>query len=1017
MTVKTFKMKKLYFLLAVFLVGITGNSQIVTITDANLKAKLLAASPANTTAKDLSGNYFKIDADNDGEIQVSEALQVKELNLLLSGSIASLEGINSFTNITKLQHSYGWGSGLNIVDLTGLIQLNYLEIRCNNLNLGQKDNLETLLLWIYAIPLTYQSQTATLKNFKGHINTFLSINYTKRTSLQDIKLYGNNSGNSILQYTELKYLTNLTSLDLGISMDANGDGINLAFQNYNPLDNPVYPQNIKNLVIPQLFAGMPLQNFHNLESLKFRSIATSANGVECSCPVQAFNPANFPFLKKLVFWRYFNNITHLDLTVLPLLESFETKETFVYSAYPGSQFTIDFGNNLNLNEVIIANMPTTSFDFTGNPNLKTIKFPVGDFYYPTSGNVTINLAPNSLLETLRIDDNSQSVGSFDNNLNFTITNLETSNNLKSIYLVGCNFASPFEINSLGLTSFYAYNSYFNAVNLGFVPSMTLFDLSVGDPYIANAFLTDFSLDLSGAPNVTSIDILYQKLRYLSLKNGKQDTNVSIQNDNMGLTICADAVDCPSPICFFDVPENCIFTNYCTLTPNGTFNTISGNIRFDRDLNGCSLTDIPSSFLQIKSYLGANATMTFSDTDGDYLQYLGLGNYTTTTVFENPTYFTASPASFASNFTTFDTVQNQDICVTPNGTFNDLDVTIIPISNARPGFNARYKVLLRNKGTTTLSGNLVFNFDSAKMNFVSSSLIPSSVTTGTINWNFNLLPLTKTESTVIFTINPPTGSNPVNGGDLLVFNATISTTFTDQTANDNTFVLNQTVINAVDPNDKTCLEGLTITPDKIGNYVNYVIRFENTGTANATTVVVKDIINTARFDINSIVPLDSSHTFRMTVTNSNQLEFYFENINLPFDDANNDGYIAFKIKTKPTLVVGNSFSNTANIYFDYNAPIPTNTATTLIQILGTQDFEFGTYFTVYPNPASTVLNLETKATIGVKSITIYNLLGQMVTAIPNADSVSSIDVANLKSGTYFIKMNTDKGTAIGKFVKE
>ncbi len=73
--------------------------------------------------------------------------------------------------------------------------------------------------------------------------------------------------------------------------------------------------------------------------------------------------------------------------------------------------------------------------------------------------------------------------------------------------------------------------------------------------------------------------------------------------------------------------------------------------------------------------------------------------------------------------------------------------------------------------------------------------------------------------------------------------------------------------------------------------------------------------------------------------------------------------------------------------------------------------------LYPNPAKQVLNLETKSTIGVKSINIYNMLGQMVIAIPNAESVSTIDVSGLKTGTYFIKIISDKGTTGSKFVKE
>jgi hypothetical protein len=100
----------------------------------------------------------------------------------------------------------------------------------------------------------------------------------------------------------------------------------------------------------------------------------------------------------------------------------------------------------------------------------------------------------------------------------------------------------------------------------------------------------------------------------------------------------------------------------------------------------------------------------------------------------------------------------------------------------------------------------------------------------------------------------------------------------------------------------------------------MIRFENKGTAEAQNVVVKDMIDTSKFDVSSLVVTQGSHPFVTRITETNKVEFIFENINLPFDDATNDGYVAFKIKTKPSLVVGDSFSNTASIYFDYNFPI-------------------------------------------------------------------------------------------------
>jgi hypothetical protein len=252
---------------------------------------------------------------------------------------------------------------------------------------------------------------------------------------------------------------------------------------------------------------------------------------------------------------------------------------------------------------------------------------------------------------------------------------------------------------------------------------------------------------------------------------------------------------------------------------------------------------------------------------------------------------------------------------------------------------------------------------------------------------------------------------------LSFNALITPIAGDEKPVDNSFALRQTVVGSYDPNDKTCLEGDIITPDLIGEYVHYLIRFENTGTYPAENVVIKDLIDLTKFDISTLIPTKASHDFVTKISDGNKVEFIFEKINLPFDDANNDGYIAFKIKTLPTLKVGDSFQNEANIYFDYNFPILTNTAKSTFQTLGTQDFEFSDYFSLYPNPANDIVNIAAKNSIEVKSMSVYDVLGQIVIAVLDAKTISNIDVSKLSSGNYFLKMNTNKGTSNVKFIKK
>jgi hypothetical protein len=131
----------------------------------------------------------------------------------------------------------------------------------------------------------------------------------------------------------------------------------------------------------------------------------------------------------------------------------------------------------------------------------------------------------------------------------------------------------------------------------------------------------------------------------------------------------------------------------------------------------------------------------------------------------------------------------------------------------------------------------------------------------------LLPFEKREITVTLKVNRPTDTPAVNAGDKLYLTASIL---------DNIFTLENTVVGSYDPNDKTCLQGDRVKPDMVGEYVDYLIRFENTGNYAAENVVVKDIIDTKRFDVSTLQITDASHEV-YTRIEGNKVEFIFENI--------------------------------------------------------------------------------------------------------------------------------------------
>ena len=541
----------------------------------------------------------------------------------------------------------------------------------------------------------------------------------------------------------------------------------------------------------------------------------------------------------------------------------------------------------------------------------------------------------------------------------------------------------------------------------------------------NNYIT--SLDASNLIHLTSLQCGGNRMTYINIKNGSVESlNDGIgQSDSSGNPclkfICADENQIDNVQLYINnmwPPNQPVVVNtYCSFVPGGIYYTVSGTNRLDINSNGCDSNDLIIPYLKLQVNDGTTTDYIYSNLNGFYSVPVLAGAYTLTPVLENLPGYSISPASINVNFPTTASPDIENLCITPITAVNDLEITIVPTSIAIPGFDSYYEIVYRNKGTESLSGTVNLSFDDSKMDFNNSVPSPNNIMPNNLSWNFtNLNPFETRAIGVEFSINTSTNIPPVISGDILTYNATIETTATDATPNDNTFTLNDPVFNSHDPNDKKCLEGTLVTPNVVGDYVHYVIRFENTGTTNAHNIVVKDIIDTSKFDISTLVPLSGSDSFITHISHNNRVEFIFENINLPFDDANNDGYIAFKIKTKPSLVVGDTFSNSANIYFDYNFPVVTNNAVSTIQLLNTDDFESNKFFTLSPIPAADVLHITSKENKIISSVSVYNTLGQLIQVSTNP--TENIDVSNLQTGNYIVKITFDEGkTAVAKFIKK
>jgi len=694
----------------------------------------------------------------------------------------------------------------------------------------------------------------------------------------------------------------------------------------------------------------------------------------------------------------FNQLTSLDIGALNDLEwlhvnynSFTSTDNIIFPANPNNSW---FGLNINNNLLTsINNLPSNLTDLNCNDNpitsLDISAFNMYELWLINTPNLTSLVLSPSLFE-LRLD-------------NVGLTELDLSES-QDFHIFDCRNNPNLTYVKLG-PGFQADNGGCHSINNNPVLETISFK---------NGF-TNYHDYMYGCYNICN----NPNLTFVCADEGEIENHSYQVFEGEWITVVADGVQ--------QMIDDCGYTNvavspYCTFNPGGEIYFIEGQTKLDINNNGCDLNDTFYPNLNFEIANGSDTRNFISNGSGDYTIPVGEGTYILTPILENPDYFSVTPSNINLDFPSDVSPYIQDFCITPNGEFNDLEVTIIPINLARPGFDSNYKIIYKNKGTTSLSGEIIFGFQDEVMEFISSIPANESGLTDLLSWSFtDLASFESREIDVTMNLNSPMETPALNDGDVLTFNTSISSSETDETPDDNTFELHQTVVNSFDPNDKTCLEGSTITPEQVGEFVHYMIRFENTGSAEAVNIVVKDDIDRTKYDLSSLVPLHSSHDYvaRIKDNASNYyVEFIFEGINLPFDDANNDGYIVFKIRTLDTLVLNDTFENDAEIYFDFNFPIITNNEQTTVAVLSTEDFALAnTNVVLYPNPTTHVLHLESKQAI--KHLSIYDISGRQIQDIAIIGSKTELEVSTeaLSTGTYFVKIKTESSELVKKFIKD
>ncbi|MCB9273689.1 MAG: hypothetical protein H6564_06585 [Lewinellaceae bacterium] len=265
---------------------------------------------------------------------------------------------------------------------------------------------------------------------------------------------------------------------------------------------------------------------------------------------------------------------------------------------------------------------------------------------------------------------------------------------------------------------------------------------------------------------------------------------------------------------------------------------------------------------------------------------------------------------------------------------DISVSLHTHQVHRPGFPIRFYLQYQNLANAVNTAVLRLDYFSG-LTYEGASQPPSQLDGNSITFETGpLSPLASGTIAVDFTLDALT---PLG----IEAQSTLTATLPEGDAgpDNNVAALKDIVAGSYDPND-ILVDRESLSPEEVldKQVLRYRIRFQNTGTYPAARVVVRNTV-AEELDLSSITGMTSSHEFEARLEGRRELAFVFDNIHLPDSSSNelgSHGFIEYDIRVQGHLSTGDSIRNHAAIYFDFNPPIFTDTACTVVnEISGTR----------------------------------------------------------------------------------
>lgn len=358
--------------------------------------------------------------------------------------------------------------------------------------------------------------------------------------------------------------------------------------------------------------------------------------------------------------------------------------------------------------------------------------------------------------------------------------------------------------------------------------------------------------------------------------------------------------------------------------------------------------------------------------------------------------------------------SRSILINGPSAFGGYDLTINAVNTiAVIGQGMTFWIDAFNDGCTPQDGEVTFVLPNDFVGPYNFNPAPTQINGDTIIWDFPSS--TYDDPHFEITVMGNVDSMAVYGNDMC-YVVSIMPDSTDVNYNNNSKGYCEEIRSSYDPNYKEvypageCEEHFVELDQKL----TYTVHFQNTGTFQAYDVRIHDKIDT-NLDVSSIRILAQSDPLYIDVLPNNEIDFVFDDIHLPDSSSNepeSHGWVVFEIDPLPGIPSNTLVENKVEIYFDFNAPIITNTVfNTYIDIipscfLGMEENNEDV-FQVYPNPSSGTFKVAFESSVSNAQLTIFTTEGKEVMQLSNqSGSQFEIDLSNQPEGMYWLQVSGD-----------